>query len=135
MWCLPETSAVLRMGSEQSTLKNAVCITYFEQESAVGSLACLALAFHTGTTVVTSNHVYMQSFTVILIASCHPILASGCMLSVSCVCIVSLGPCLPKLLAWHVEAVFVKVMAVQVCSESAGHAEAAQMTHVPQQVI
>jgi len=64
-----------------------------------------------------------------LIASCHPMLVSGCMLSVSCVCIVSLGPCLPKLPAWHLEVDFMQVMSVQVCSESA------HMTHDPQQII
>lgn len=39
------------------------------------------------------------------------------------------------MLAWHLELIFTKVMSVQVCSESAGHAEAAQVTHDPQQVV
>jgi len=45
------------------------------------------------------------------------------MLSVPGVCILSLGSCLPKLLAWRLETVAVKMISVQVCSESTGHAE------------
>ncbi len=37
-------------------------------------------------------------------------------------------------LAWHLEPIVMKVMSVQVCSESTGHAEAVQKTYDPQQV-
>ncbi len=90
----------------------------------MGSLECLAQAFYTPAIDATSNHMYMLRFIVILIASFRPIWANGCTLCVSRVCIVSRGPCLPKLLAWQLEAVSMKMMSVQVCSESAGHAEA-----------
>jgi len=39
------------------------------------------------------------------------------------------------LLAWHLEPILMKMMSVQVCSESTGHAEAVHMTHDPQQVV
>ncbi len=62
-------------------------------------------------------------------------MVTACGVTVSCVCIVSPGSCLPKLPAWHLEAVVMKMMSVQVCSESTGHAEAVSMTHDPQQVV
>ena len=50
------------------------------------------------------------------------------MLSVSSVHIVSMGPCVPNLLAWQLETVVVKMVSVQVCSESStGHAEYSEL--------
>ncbi len=65
----------------------------------------------------------------------HCTMHSGQCLSVSSV---YCGPrCSPDacLLAWHLEPVVMKMMSVQVCSESTGHAEAVQMMHDPQQVV
>ncbi len=42
----------------------------------------------------------------------------------------SLGPCLPKLLAWQLETVVMQIMSVQVCSESTGHVEYSELVNM-----
>ena len=56
----------------------------------------------------------------------HHIQVCACQcLSVSSVCVCCPDACL---LAWHLEPAVVKIMSVQVCSESTSHAEVVQMT-------
>ena len=72
----------------------------------------------------------MLIFFIISIAPSYPIYASVCMLWVSSICVVSLSPCLAKMLALHSEPIFVKMIFVQVCSESVGHAEWSELVNM-----
>ena len=69
------------------------------------------------------------------IAPCNltirPVSACACVLSVSSVCVVFLHA---YLLAWPLEPIIMKMLSVQVCSESIGHAAGIQRMHDPLQV-
>lgn len=130
---MPASSAVLWEGLR--AVCSCRCCTFKYDLSGCLSLGTgmVCSGFPPEKTVVTifsSNYLYMLIFFIIFIAPSYPIYASVCMLWVSSICVVSLSPCLAKMLALHSEPVFVKMIFVQVCSESVGHAECSELVNM-----
>lgn len=111
-----------RKGSELSMLMvdtARVCIKWFERESAVEPLACLARA---QTTVVTIYFCQRWQVHAELLSFLKHVTNAGLFLHALCVICMYVSMCsrVPSLVAWQLEAVVMKLMSVQVCSESPG---------------